>query len=377
MTSRERILAAMRGDMPDMVPVQLGVTNMFSVLQQGYTGWDIYLDKKAPLYRVVVDTQRRFGLDAYIYAGVSARGKHPQVVYEHKEVRRDERTAVIGTRVRTPEGDLYSESTYMKNETPTTTQGFIKNEADFDLWLKYCVRDDEDYGCDALEEMRAYLGEDGVIGGTVSGVPGLHNLMGCFEGKLENATYFLWDEPERFAAYVEKVEKRMLRELEAALTLPFDYIQFSNSGMLTLSTPEIYRKWSLPTLRKAGRICAQAGVLSELHCCGNARMVVEDIATTTEIDCINPLQPPPMGDCDLAELKSLFGDRICLKGNVGVTSPLLFGTPQDMEADVSRCMDAAKEGGRYILFSEEGIGAETPVENVEAYVRAGRALGRY
>lgn len=377
MTARERILATMRGDIPDAVPVQLGVTNMFSVLQQGYTGWDVYLNGKTPLYRVVVDTQRRFGLDAYIYAGVSAKPKSPEVTYERKELSRDARAVVMGTRVQTPGGDLYSESTYLKNETPTTTKGFIKNEADFDLWLQYCVGDDDDFACDTLPEMRAYLGEDGVIGGTVSGVPGLHSLMGCFEGKLENATYFLCDEPERFAAYVEKVERRMLRELDTALALPFDYIQFSNSGMLTLSTPEIYRQWSLPTLRKAGRMCAEAGMLSELHCCGNARMVVEDVATTTEIDCINPLQPPPMGDCDLAEIKAAFGDRICLKGNVGVTDPLLFGTPRDVEADVARCMEAAKQDGRFILFSEEGIGAETPVENVEAYVRAGRALGRY
>ena len=36
-----------------------------------------------------------------------------------------------------------------------------------------------------------------------------------------------------------------------------------------------------------------------------------------------------MGDCVLSEIKQLYGDTLCLKGNVGVTNPLLFGTPAD------------------------------------------------
>ena len=50
-----------------------------------------------------------------------------------------------------------------------------------------------------------------------------------------------------------------------------------------------------------------------------------------------------MGDCSLPELKRLYGDTLCLKGNVGVIYPLLEGTPAEVEKHVVRCMDAAKE----------------------------------
>ena len=96
-----------------------------------------------------------------------------------------------------------------------------------------------------------------------------------------------------------------------------------------------------------------------------------------ELDSINPLQPPPMGDCDLTECKKTFGKRFCLKGNVGVTEPMLTGTPDDVEKDVIRCLDAAKAGGGYILFTEEGLGANTPFENIRRYVQVGKALGKY
>ena len=63
MTSRERLLCAMRGLPTDRVPFQLGITNMFSVLLKGYTGWDIYLDEKEPLWKMVADITRQLGLD--------------------------------------------------------------------------------------------------------------------------------------------------------------------------------------------------------------------------------------------------------------------------------------------------------------------------
>jgi uroporphyrinogen-III decarboxylase len=161
------------------------------------------------------------------------------------------------------------------------------------------------------------------------------------------------------------------------LNMGFDYIELSNSGMVTLANPSLFRKYSLPTIQAASKMIREAGQLSELHCCGYAKDVVQACHDQTDIDSINPLQEPPMGDCVLSEIKRLYGDTLCLKGNVGVTNPLLFGTPEDVERDVIRCMDAAKENGRFILFSEEGIGARTPVENVEAYVNAALRYGKY
>mgnify|MGYP001814175726 CR=1 FL=1 len=36
------------------------------------------------------------------------------------------------------------------------------------------------------------------------------------------------------------------------------------------------------------------------------------MAEETSLTVIDPLEPPPMGDCDLAELKRRYGDRIVL-----------------------------------------------------------------
>ena len=376
MTSKERILATMRGQKTDRVPFQLGISNMFTVLQNGYRGWDIYLHDKAPMWKLVADTQRRFGLDGYLYWGVGASSPDPDVQYEWAVVHSDAEKVIARTTMKTPEGDLWSESVYMIDETPTVLRGFIKDEKDFRLWLKYSFRQ-TDYVCPELPMVKAYMGDDGVIGGTAGSVPGFHDIMLKIDGKLENTVYLYQDYPELFEEYVEKAHHAYLARLEQMLDMGFDYIEMSNSGMVTLANPSLFRQYSLPTIKAAAKMIREAGQLSELHCCGYAKDVVQECHDHTDIDSINPLQEPPMGDCVLSEIKKLYGDTLCLKGNVGVTNPLLFGTPEDVEKDVIRCMDAAKENGRFILFSEEGIGARTPVENVHAYVNAALRYGKY
>jgi len=376
MTSKERTLAAMAGILPDRVPVQLGITNMFSVYRQNLSGWDVYAHGRAPMWKVSLDTQRSYGLDCYMYVRLTEKEPAPGVTVTTRDVHRDEERIIRRTDIETPEGTLFSQSTFLRNESPTTTTGLIKSERDFELWLKYCVRDDADYDRDELCEQIRAMGDDGVVAGEV-GVPGLAHLSGLFEGKLEKASYFAYDYPEYIEAYREKFERAMMRKLAFTLESGVDYVQIGQSGMLTLSTPDFFHRLCLPSIEKMTALCRQAGVLTEIHACGKERLIVEACYDHTGLSSINPLQPPPMGDVDLAEMKEKFGDRLCLKGNVGVTFPLLFGTPDDVERDVVRCMDAAKQGGRYILFSEEGIGALTPAENVRRYVQAGWEYGRY
>lgn len=375
MTSKERIIATMRGQKTDRVPFQLGITNMFSVFQNNYIGWDVYLHNKVPMWKIVADTQQRFGLDGYLYIGVDS-VPDKDVQYKDDVVFANEEKIIVRTTMQTPEGNLWSESTYMKNESPTVTRGYIKDENDFALWLKYSFRPTR-YTCDILPEVKAYMGENGVVAGCAGRAPGFHDLMMFVDGKLENTVYMYQDYPELFEEYVEKSHKAYLERVDQMVAMGFDYIEMSNSGMVTLASPSLFREYSLPTIKAASKMIREAGMLSELHCCGFAKDVVQECHDHTDVDSINPLQEAPMGDCDLADIKKKYGDTLCLKGNVGVTNPLLYGTPEDVEKDVIRCMNAAKENGRFILFSEEGIGACTPVENVKAYVDAALRYGKY
>jgi uroporphyrinogen decarboxylase len=103
--------------------------------------------------------------------------------------------------------------------------------------------------------------------------------------------------------------------------------------------------------------------------------ILPDIARTG-LSILCPLERAPGGDVDLAEVKRLYGDRLCLKGNVE-TSLLLSGTPEQVAAQVRECIRAAGGDGGYILGTGDQVARDTPFENIHALVEAGLTYGRY
>jgi uroporphyrinogen-III decarboxylase len=375
MTPKERIITAMRGGTPDRVPVQLGIFSIAPRMARG-THWDVYYYNKFDLPALMVEMVKEFGFDGYLYTETGGKLPNDRRTWKSAVIRQDDEFIVTRTVVDTPDGSLWQERSYPKHDQPTTTRGLIKTREDLEIYLKHFYSETYEWNTSRITKNKDLMGDLGAVAGTMT-LPGLHNLIEIFDGKLETATYFCMDHPDLLEEYRSKTELSLLRKLAAMLEAKPDYIEISCSGLLTLSTPEWVRQFSLPTLKKATHMCRQAGIPSELHACGKARLLVEMAANETELDSVNPLQPPPMGDCDLAEIKHTFGKRLCIKGNVGVTEPMLTGTTSDVEKDVIRCLDAAKAGGAYILFTEEGLGRDTPFDNIRKFVEVGKALGKY
>jgi len=84
-----------------------------------------------------------------------------------------------------------------------------------------------------------------------------------------------------------------------------------------------------------------------------------------------------MGDCDLAHLKRRYGHRLTLKGNLHTTEVMLRGTPETVAAASRQAIDAAAEGGRFILSTGDQCGRDTRDENILAMIATARDYGHY
>ena len=114
-----------------------------------------------------------------------------------------------------------------------------------------------------------------------------------------------------------------------------------------------------------------------LHACGRERWLVEVLANETDLDCVNPLERPPMGDCHLKEIKAAFGDRLALAGNIHTTDVMLLGTREDVDAACRDAIEDAAEGGGFILMTGDQCGRDTPEANLVAFVEAAKKYGTY
>jgi len=167
-----------------------------------------------------------------------------------------------------------------------------------------------------------------------------------------------------------------LRRVLAGPVKP-DFILTGGSGLLVYNTPQIVREIALPCLQRLTQICKEAGVPSQVHCCGPERELVKMCALETDLSSINPLEIPPMGDCDLAELKRSFGDRIGLMGNLHTTDVMLRGSVADVRRESLKALRAAGANGGFILSTGDQCGRDTPDENIREMVRVVEEFGAY
>jgi len=84
----------------------------------------------------------------------------------------------------------------------------------------------------------------------------------------------------------------------------------------------------------------------------------------------------PQGKVNLAEVKKLVGNKVCLIGNVNCAL-LQTGSEEDVIADVRRSLSQGMPGGGYILSTSNCIYTGMKLERYELMLNIWRKEGIY
>ena len=139
---------------------------------------------------------------------------------------------------------------------------------------------------------------------------------------------------------------------------------------------QIYREFYKPYHRRFIELCHEFGIAVFHHDDGSMRAFLPELADLG-IDILNPVQWTCPG-MDMAELKRDFGARLCFHGAVDNQGVLPFGTPAEVRAEVRHCIDGlASDGTGYILAPCHNLQAITPLANILAMYDEARQYGTF
>lgn len=369
-------MAAMRLEQPDCVPVCPDISNMIPCRLTGKPFWDVYLNQDPPLWKAYLDALDYFKFDGWVNNGGVTFEVPVKVPVTTKVISRDDERMTVERCHHTPKGELTEQIVYYHADPPTHTVKPVKNLKEDFPKLKYLMQEPTGYDDTLFREIQHLSGEKGIACLGV-GTPGFHNYLWYIDGGLEAVTFAYYDHPDIMEELRELEHRVFVKRAEMICDVKPDCICTGGSGSITLQSPDIWRKLSLPTLKVVCRMAKEAGVLTMVHSCGFERSLVKACAEETDLSCVNPLEAPPMGDCDLAELKQSFGDKICLMGNLHTTEVMLRGTPEDVERTAMEAIDAAGTGGGFILSTGDQCGRDTPDENIFKLIEVARTYGKY
>jgi len=140
----------------------------------------------------------------------------------------------------------------------------------------------------------------------------------------------------------------------------------SQRGMIM--SPGTWRRWLKPRLRRV--IESAAAVRPDLpikyHSDGNVKAIIPELCEVG-VTILNPVQPEAM---DPAALKQAYGQRLAFWGTIGTQSLLPFGTPEQVRSTVRFMVRTVGEGGGLVLAPTHSIEPDVPWDNILAFYEA-------
>jgi hypothetical protein len=148
---------------------------------------------------------------------------------------------------------------------------------------------------------------------------------------------------------------------------------FAGGGFISR---EMYREFVVPYERRLTDAIRSLGVPVYTHTCGRIGDRLELMAETG-IDGVDTLDPPPLGNVELAEAKRTIGERLFIKGNMNSVALLEYRTKEQVIAEASERIRIGKTGGGYILSTACSVAPGVEPWKLELLTPLAEEIGRY
>lgn len=340
MTSRQRLLTALRLGTPDRVPVAPWGTSRFGLNSE--VG-----------QRLLRETDLFHEVGA---GGNIVLGQDPPVVSE------DHGSETVTT-YRTPSGPLTR--VVRRTEVTSATVKFpCTSAADVECILQLPFEPAE---CNLEHYFRAeeQVGEEGLtMIGLVTGLCWVADLLSPEDFCL------LWaDAPEVMEHAAEVATDRICEWLRRACSAGGQVFRIVGPEYASVELgPRAYERL---VVNMDSRLCAiihEFGGIAHVHNHGPMTRYY-DLLLRVGMDSLDPLEAPPWGDCDIAEAKARIGHRICLVGNLD-DMEILGKKPTEVVLRMGReLIEKAGPGGFILGGTSSGTFNEHAVENFIALRR--------
>jgi len=248
------------------------------------------------------------------------------------------------------------------------SDGLIKTEAD----LKKIVLPDpesDDFYKPARDFVSRYRGTGKALAITTRmGISNTYLSMG-----IEHFSLMLYDNPGLVLKLLDIFIDWACKAVAKINGLGFDFMIVPEDlawKQGPMFSPKTIRELFIPRMKK---VAEKIKVPWIYHSDGNLLPILDDLLTLGMNGLAN-IEPNAM---DINEVKKRYGRRVCLVGNIDLHYTLTQGTPEETEAEVRKRIQEVGSGGGYILASSNSLAAYCKPENVLAMQRALLKYGPY
>jgi uroporphyrinogen decarboxylase len=379
MNPKERVMTALKRQVPDELPISLSI---------GPTNAQRWLGKSD--WRAVFQAHQMVGsIPEYGFPWYSTTESNPIFIphWRHgwdeqvlTQVLHDDHAYQLKTRrITTPHGSLSSQERIDHPEyvMGQTQEPLIKTRQDYEIYLEYIeewLRVIQPAPLpEEIQAMHREIGDQGIF------VMWRTLTFYSFFWVLRRVSDYLldfYDAPglmQQVLDITRKVNSAFLDYFNSSLC---DIFIVNLSGASTsIISPDFFKKWVFSELLWFSEHI-QPGKFLGFHTTGKMRAILP-VMLEANPDFILRFESPRFGgDISLSEAKRKYGDKVCLMGGY---DPHFFVdySLDNMCDEARRCVDEAAKDGGYILATTDAIPEQAKWEDIRFVVQTAKEYGKY
>ncbi|NQU41868.1 hypothetical protein HQ520_01190 [bacterium] len=256
---------------------------------------------------------------------------------------------------------------------------FPLKDADIDTVEKWPMPSPDDYDYKGFAETVKAHADFCVMTGS-QGMGDIINKGGMFRTPEQVLLDLVTEDP----AFLRLTDRRMdidletmRRSIEAAregidMVYMGEDLGTQKSPMISL---DLFRRVIRPRLQRVVDVAKSFDLPVMIHSCGSSSWAFDDFIEMG-IEVVDTLQPEATNMAP-AYLKDKFGDRLAFHGSISTAGPVTFGTPEDVRNEVRETLGIMMPGGGYCLSPTHLLQDNSPMENVLALYEAAMEHGAY
>ena len=338
MTSRERLITALRKKKPDRVPVFVRGVKLFEKPRR----------HEHPSYDRLYELIERNCDYVHFWdpGGGRFHNAHPDVRPVSELLRLEGDWEVWRLVIRGPKRDLVSIRRESRSGHPGLTEKFfVESPEDAEAFLSLPY-EEPSVEASAFFEYERTLGERGIVMARLGTPAGrIHSLLGS------ETLAFWWVDERRLLLelrdlFRERFERLVKNLLDAGVgpVYGFGGPELASPPLLP---PEGFRELVFEADRGAVEAIHSRGGLVRVHCHGGMKLILDDFHAMG-VDALHPVESPPMGDVTLREFRERVGLDICIKGNIQI-GEIMSGDVALVRSRVKEAIKTAGCEGSFIL----------------------------
>jgi len=341
MDRRERLLATLRGEAVDRAPVSFYELNGLDENPHDKSPFNIYSD---PSWSPLIDLTRE-KTDRIVMRSLTTLAAQPdstEVVSETETVLRD--GSCFTTRHIHVEGRTLTTRTRRDPDVNTlwTLEHLLKDVDDLQAFLKLPVPAfDGTVDVGPVTQAESLLGDTGIV--MIDTPDPLCMAASLFD--MAEYTVTAMTEPELFHELLEHFAVPLLARTEAvAKALPGRLwrIHGPEYAAAPYLPPRLFEEYVCRYVTPMIDLIHRHDGYARIHSHGNLKGILDHIVEMNA-DALDPIEPPPQGDVELAFVRERYGNKLVLFGNLEVSDIENLPTEQFVEK-VKRALDEGTAG---------------------------------